>query len=63
MRALRWAWIPANEESAPMAIKRIKILGAVLELSAEYPLNTLAKPAHSPQKLGKLVSLAWLFSL
>jgi hypothetical protein len=32
---------------APMAIEKIKILGAVLELPA-------ANPAHLPQKLGQM---------
>ena len=47
-----------DELSAHMTIEKIKILGAVLELSATYS----AKPANPPEKWGKWAGLAGLFN-
>ena len=44
-----------------MAIEKIKILGAVLELHM-YQLDSSANPAHLPQKWAKWAELAVLFS-
>ena len=44
---------------APMAIEKINILGAVLEL----PANRTANPAHLPQNWAKSAKSAVLFSL
>jgi hypothetical protein len=48
----------SNDESAPMAIEKIKILGAVLN----YQLNSTANPAHLTQKRAKLAELPVVFS-
>ena len=48
-----------NEGLAPMAVEKIKILGAVLELTR---LNSTANLAHFAHFLGKWAGLAELFS-
>ena len=50
--------ISSNVQSAPMAIEKIKILRAVLELQ----LNSIANSAHLAHFLGGLAELAVLFS-
>ena len=49
-----------NELLASMAIKKIKILAAVLELLAKW--HCRANPAYLPQDWAKLAKLAVLFS-
>ena len=46
--------LSSNEQSTPITIETIKILGAVMEL--------LANPAHLPQKWAKWAELAVQFS-
>ena len=45
------------EYSAPIAIEKIKILGAVLELPTKIQ-NSTANPAHLPEKWAKWAELA-----
>ena len=47
----------SNEKSAPMAVEKMQILGAVLE----YPLNSTANLAHLAHFCGKWAGLAVLF--
>ena len=45
-----------------MAVEKIKILGALLELLAKHSVNSTANLAHLPRNRAKWAELAVLFS-